>query len=725
LIGWAAITNELQKGKLDPRLKEYLLAARLIGIPKPDKSARPIAVGEAIFKLGAIHAVTKLLPAARKYFGPDNNPLQTCFMLNACEIGVHTTQALLDAGYTLNAYNEGDRPKLVKSLLDAKELSSVHPIAYWSYATASPLFVLQGGKVIETIMSTTGTRQGCPLGGLVFAAGLQPALRAAAAANPNAKTSAYLDDVKFAAKNPLDVIAPFLKFEEEAKILGLVVRYQKCKLFWMRDDPIPDELRKFVEERGIPVETRAGIVLGAPVGRNAEAITRITQDIVNEHDRFFKLLRHDKLSHQDAMLILAKSGVPRMSYIARCVRPDLIEQPLADFDSKIQAVATHRIPIASNHPKSLAARTQLALPVRLGGFGLRPSAPYRHFAWLGAFAAASPLLSKLIGDAPTPQLVQSLDTALAGARSRIPHASGARKMLPASALDSINFFNREGLNAVKLQKLFTSAAEQQAFDNLKASPDMSPDDLARLHSLQGAWAGWPAIIPFTSQLRLDNEHYVLLAKARLGYPILDKLPHACKCGKKFSDHPLHGLHCVLFLGQLVSHRHDEVVKILARYVRLVRGFVRELDRDRYHWGAEMRPDLEVILGVLRELIDVTIRHPTTPVPGAASVAAVAQKEKLYRELASKAGAQLTPFVIETFGAWDSRAREFVARIRAHNDVAVTGMSKHDIFYALSCEVAIAVQRGNARSLLACLQSALSADSVQFPVSINGIPRSSA
>jgi hypothetical protein len=268
-------------------------------------------------------------------------------------------------------------------------------------------------------------------------------------------------------------------------------------------------------------------------------------------------------------------------------------------------------------------------------------------------------------------------------------------------------------------------AEQQAVENLKASPDMSPDDLARLNSLVGSWAGWPAAIPFTSQLRLSDEHYVPLAKARLGYPIFDKMPLACKCGKKFADHPLHGLYCIRFLGQLVSHRHDEVVKILARYVRLVRGFVRELDRDRYNWGREMRPDLEVILGLLRELIDVTIRHPTTPIPGAASAAAVAQKEKLYRELASKVGAQLTPFVIESFGAWDTGAREFVSRIRAFNDVAITGMSRHDIFYALSCEVSIAVQRGNARALIACHQAALSADNVHFPVSVIGIPRSSA
>jgi hypothetical protein len=413
-----------------------------------------------------------------------------------------------------------------------------------------------------------------------------------------------------------------------------------------------------------------------------------------------------------------------MSYIARCVRPDLIQQPLADFDTKLLAVATHRIPIVHDHTKALAARTQMQLPVRLGGFGLRPSAPYRHFAWLGAFAAAAPSLSNSIGNAPTAQLQHSLGAALSGACSFLPVDSPARKLLPDSDVKAIEFFNNHPLHAVKLQKALTSAAEQHAFSNLKRSCN-SPADLARLNSLEGAWAGWPAIIPFTAALRLEDQHYVLLAKLRLGYPIFDKMPLACKCGKKFADHPLHGLYCVRFMGQLVSHRHDEVVKVLARYVRLVRGFVRELDRDRWSWGVDMRPDLEVILGLIRELIDVTIRHPTTPVPGAAASAAVAQKEKLYRELASRVGAQLTPFVIESFGAWDTGAREFVSRIRAFNDAAVTGLSRHDVYYSLSCEVSIAVQRGNARAMLACLQYAISADDVQFHVSMNGMPRSSA
>jgi len=642
-------------------------------------------------------------------------------------LGVHSLPALLDQGYAVletdmfNAFNEFYRDILMKGLFAIKEFRSIHPLAQWSYITPSPLFVMEHGKIIETIMSSNGTRQGCPLGGLVFAAGLHSVLQSAAAVNPNVKMSAYFDDVKFASKNPSDIIAPFLKFEAEAKACGLVVRYPKCKLLWMRDDPLPADIQNFLHERNIPIETQAGIILGAPVGRNADRIQQLVQDIVKEHDRFFALLRHEKLSHQDAFLILSKSGVPRMSYIARCVRPDLIRQPLEDFDDKLLAVATQRISISDDHPKSLAARTQMKLPVRLGGFGLRPSCPYRHFAWLGAFAAASSYLSKSFGNSLPQPLIDSLKTALHQARSHLAPASSARKLLPESAAEATDFFKNHPQNAIKLQKALTSSAEEHAFDRLKRGANVSPADLARLNSLQGAWAGWPANIPFNAALRLSDDHYVPLAKMRLGYPVFNEVPLACRCGKKFADHPLHGLSCVLFDGSLVLARHNEALKVLARWIRLVRGFVRELDYDRWNWG-EMRPDLEVIMGLIRELIDVTIRHPTSPVPGAAAAAAVAQKQKLYRELASRVGAQLTPFVIETFGAWDIGAREFVSRIRNFNDRSVTGLSKHDVYYGLSSEVSIAVQRGNARALLACYQSALAAQEIRFSPRLIDAPR---
>ena len=720
LLAWSVITNELQKGSLDARLKPYLLGARLIGIPKPDKSPRPIAVGEAIFKLGAIYTVTSHNDEARKFFGD----LQRVAQQGACERMVHTRQAALDNGQAVfaadlnNAFGTINRDCAVQGLNDAEGLAGTTPLAYWAYSEPSPLFVMQEGKVIETILSSTGTRQGCPFGGLLFATGLHPSLKAAAAVNENVSVEAYLDDVDFTGQ-PADLIKPFLAFEADANKRGLTINSRKSRFFWMRDDPLPEEVTKFLQERGIPIETHAGIILGAPVGRDAARMKELLMDSVKEHDRFFDLLRHEKLNDQDAFLILAKSAVPRMSYLARCVRPEITAEPLAVFDAKIMSVACDRIKINKDHPKSLAARKQLQLPVRLAGFGLRPSASNRHFSWLGAFATSASSITVV-----PQQLMNSLKQTISEARALLPHDPTARKLIPEYADTAAQFYTNNRASAVKLQKALTASSEQNLFDELKRDPDLSPADLARLNSLAGAWAGWPAIIPFTAALRLTNEFFAILARLRLGYPVFDKMPLACKCGAKFADHPLHGLHCVVFSGQLVSARHNDVLKVLAKFVQLVLGYARIEPRNLF-LANQKHPDLEVIIKQLFEYLDVSIRYPKSPIAGAAASAAVAQKEKLYRDLCARVGARFTPFVIESFGAWETEAREFVLRIRDSNNSDVTAMSSHDLFYSLSCEVSIAVQRGNARALLACHQAGLAASEPHFFASLSAAPRVSA
>jgi hypothetical protein len=580
--------------------------------------------------------------------------------------------------------------------------------------------VLQGGKVIETIMSTTGTRQGCPYGGLVFAAGLQPSLKAAeAVATPDTRISAYLDDVKFSGK-PQELLAPILALEKDAKSRGLILRFPKCKCFWMKDDPLPQEVVAFMIERNIPIITSAGIILGAPVGRDTARMQQLLLDIVKEHDRFFELLMHDKLSLQEAFLILGKSGVPRMSYISRCVRPEISKDPLQQFDDKVQSVAMRRLEISPDHPKAPVARKQLQLPVRLGGFGLRPSSFNRHFSWLGAVAAVAPALKSQLDNKPSAQLHEAIESSLAFTRSQLKADAEMLKLLPASAQSAIDFFANNRDVAVKFQKHVTAASEKIIFNSLLQDPSMTPADLARLNSLARAWAGWPAIIPISGALRLACELYKLVARMRLGYPVFDKQPLACKCGARFVDHPLHGLYCVRFHGQAVSPRHHAIVHILARWIRLVQGRA-SIEPARLAFNDNKQPDLETMM-FEHEVVDVSIRHPTTPIPGAASDAAVAQKEKRYRELAEQIGARVTPFIIETFGAWDTAAREFAGRIRDFNDPAATAMSSHDVFYCVSTEVSIAVQRGNGRALLACYQAGIKCDEVQFRVTLNNIPR---
>ena len=86
------------------------------------------------------------------------------------------------------------------------------------------------------------------------------------------------------------------------------------------------------------------------------------------------------------------------------------------------------------------------------------------------------------------------------------------------------------------------------------------------------------------------------------------------------------------------------------------------------------------------------------------------KKAKYTLLATAHNATVTPFALETFGAFGDCARELVKRIAKSCKPEVTGWTPHQILYGLSNEVAIALQRGNERIVTRCLQRARQAQS---------------
>ena len=152
----------------------------------------------------------------------------------------------------------------VRPCVPANAYGLVPAIACWAdycYGQASHLRF--GDRVLP---STCGVQQGDPLGPLLFALALQPALRAAAA-HPVDLRFSYLDDVVIA--GPAHHVARAMRdLVAEARRAGLLLEPSKCQLI-LSPDAAPN-VDMLLFPSGLPVvATRCFELLGAPIGPDA------------------------------------------------------------------------------------------------------------------------------------------------------------------------------------------------------------------------------------------------------------------------------------------------------------------------------------------------------------------------------------------------------------------------------------------------------------------------
>jgi hypothetical protein len=588
----------------------------------------------------------------------------------------------------------------------------------------SPLFVQQAGQILEEIMSQQGCRQGCPGGGLMFELGLLGPLRRTTEAFPDIKILAFFDNVHVAAQDPNRAIEASEFLDKEAAKVGLVARPEKSALLFMTDSALPEQAAAHCRDKGIPVEREAAVVLGAPVGRNADLMKEILATTLKRHDRFFETIHDQQLPPQESMLLLSRSGVPRISYLMRCVSPELLTEVAREFDSRVMAAACAKLRIRPDASTQMA-REQLKLPVRLSGWGLRPAEHTLHFAFFGALAASSVLLCKLFPAGLPVAFAASVAASWANITSRLnPRGDTPVEVLPDRPDETLEFYRRDRDAASKLQRVLTAMWEESAFRALKLCDEATQDDVRRLDSLAEQMSGaWVATIPCTSRLSINDRLYRLAARLRLGLPPADHMPERCACGANLANgNWIHLMGCKKFSPNLVIHRHNAVVECTARAVRRVGGSARAEPRHLRYPKDDRRPDIEVWLGQEHILVDCTIRKPVPGEPLEATRLASRQKHRKYDDQAQAVDAKVVPFAVETFGAWGKEATAFARLLQTR--ATDRGINPLEFYYHFCSELSITLQIGNAKVLESALQAARSGKRpLSFPRSLGQVPSS--
>jgi hypothetical protein len=425
-----------------------------------------------------------------------------------------------------------------------------------------------------------------------------------------------------------------------------------------------------------------------------------------------------------------------------------MDGPKLRFDDAVKKTALKKLDLKALPPtQKQAALDQLALPLRHGGAGLTKMSAIQPAAYLSSLAQShefqshSPDNLHNIGSNVSKQLMQELDQHI------IPHLEGtipiatAKEFLPSSGAQFKMFglYNKAPnasvltLQTSSLQHRFTSAQNQLSFNQLIAqaqikgrvsveASNVNADSgkkkikftlnkdptLARLQAITAKGAGdWIRTVPTLPSHILSDGHYQLAMRMRLGLPPNPIMPTNCAaCNANMSNDEWHYLSCPARMKNELNMRHDSTKQNLNFYAKLA-GMVTRVEPTGLSNDSRLRPDLQLYMDQINQLVDVTIVHPTCPshVRQAAKQLrtaenAATQKKRKYAEMCENIGANFIPFAIESYGGYSQDALSLIQQIGVFASTHLSAWSKKEIMTNLTAAIAISVQRHNAHAALA-------------------------
>src|ERR1044071_730006 len=109
--------------------------------------------------------------------------------------------------------------------------------------------------------------------------------------------------------------------------------------------------------------------------------------VVSEsHKTLFECLVNPLLPSHHAFVLLRSSVLPRLSYLSRVVPPEVLLPAAEWFDSSVRSTFSKRL---RDPPLSADMSLRISLPIRFGGFGLRPVVRVSPIAYACSLASAA------------------------------------------------------------------------------------------------------------------------------------------------------------------------------------------------------------------------------------------------------------------------------------------------------------------------------------------------
>ncbi len=389
LDGLTRVVNLFCRGEVPAAARPFVFGARLSALKKKGGGVRPVACGEAIRRLSARCLSARVRSAAASALQPFGQV--GVGVSGGLEGLVHAARAMAAqppdgcVGLKIdlkNAFNSVHRAPLLDVV--SRELPQLLPYAKAAYGTESHLFFGE-----DRIASASGVQQGDPLGPLFFSLLLAHLWAPIKAACPDIVFSGWYLDDGFVVAPPatLEVVVSRLQALEASS--GLTLNLSKCELVG------PAEA-EFLPEITIRHDWSRFELLGAPCGSSEVARREYLDARVRSAIR--KLSLFSVVARQDPHAGLAVTrycgGFALLCFYMRLCgsSPSLVEHDEALVSEVLEHLSVSM---------TMTGAFQASLPIRFGGLGLRPTAPFAAAAAVASAIAALPL-AKLFTSATLP-----------------------------------------------------------------------------------------------------------------------------------------------------------------------------------------------------------------------------------------------------------------------------------------------------------------------------------
>lgn len=258
----------------------------------------------------------------------------------------------------------------------------------------------------------------------------------------------------------------------------------------------------------------------------------------------------------------------------------------------------------------------------------------------------------------------------------------------------------------RCQRLWDEPICRRVFDHLSETCT-SPADKARLLALAQRESGyWLQAYPSINYGNLlDDNSFRLAVGLRLGSDLME--PHRCHCGASVDRSGHHGLSCSKSAGRLSRHAHlNDIIRRALASINVPStleptGLARD-DGKRpdgmtlvpWELGRPLVWDATCVDTLAASHVGATSLRP-----GAAAAAAESLKRRKYAVIGDSC--VFAAFAVETLGPWGPEAN-ILFKVLKKKLIRSTGDPRAGSF--LGQRIGIAIQRGNAASLMGTLPS---------------------